>query len=90
VGKSEALTAADRRAGVRRRVEYAGTIQRSRGRQDLCVIWDVSEKGARIVVPSAKDVPDKFVLTVGRDRQQRQYCRVMWRTECQIGVSFLE
>ena len=90
MGKLEDVTPADRRTGVRRRVEYAGSIQRSRGRQDLCVVWDVSDQGARLVVPSAKQVPDKFILTVRRDGQQRHYCRVMWRTECQIGVSFME
>jgi hypothetical protein len=80
----------DRRNSVRRRVEYAGSIQRHRGRQDLCVIWDVSDKGARLVVPSAKDLPEKFILTIRPDGQKRYYCRVMWRTECQVGVSFME
>jgi hypothetical protein len=90
VGKLEDVTPADRPTGVRRRAEYAGSIQRSRGRQDLCVVWDVSDQGARLVVPSAEKVPDKFILTVRRDGQQRHYCRVMWRTECQIGESFME
>jgi PilZ domain len=80
----------DRRNNTRKRVEYAGSIQRTRGRQDLCVIWDVSDKGARLVVPSAKDVPDKFVLMITRKKQERYYCRVMWRTECQVGVAFQE
>ena len=83
-------SAIDRRTSVRRRVEYAGSIQRPRGRQALCVIWDVSDSGARLVVPSVKDVPDKFVLTIKRNNEERYYCRVMWRTECQVGVSFIE
>jgi hypothetical protein len=90
MGKLGDLPAGDRRADVRHRVEYAASIQRSRGRQALCVVWDVSVKGARLVVPSAKDVPDKFVLTIKRNRHERYYCRVMWRTECQVGVSFME
>ena len=84
------LSAIDRRTSMRRRVEYAASIQRPRGRQDLCVIWDVSDHGARLVVPSAKDVPNKFVLTIRRDKKERYYCRVMWRTECQVGVAFIE
>ena len=84
------VPALDRRDSARRRVEYAGSIQRARGRKDLCVIWDVSDKGARLVVPSAKDVPKTFVLTITRKKQERFYCRVIWRTECQVGVSFLE
>jgi hypothetical protein len=80
----------ERRNSVRRSAEYAGSIQRSRNRQLLCVIWDISDTGARLVAPSAKDVPDKFILVVARNGQERYYCRVMWRSECQIGVSFMQ
>jgi len=80
----------ERRSRVRRRAEYAGSIRRSRGRDQLCVIWDVSEKGARLVVPSTRAVPDKSVPVIERNRQERYYCCVMWRSECQIGVSFIE
>jgi hypothetical protein len=80
----------ERRNSVRRSAEYAGSIQRSRNRQLLCVIWDISDTGARLVAPSAKDVPEKFILVVARNGQERYYCRVMWRSECQIGVSFME
>jgi hypothetical protein len=90
MGELVDLPPINRRTGVRRRTEYAGSIQRSRGRQDLCVLWDFSDKGARLVVPSAKDVPEKFILMIRRNRQERYYCRVMWRTECQVGVSFME
>ena len=36
------LPGVDRRTDVRRRVEYAGSIGRSRDRTNLCVIWDLS------------------------------------------------
>jgi hypothetical protein len=81
---------AERRGSVRRSAEYAGSIQRPRNHQLLCVIWDISDTGARLVAPSAKDVPEKFILTVARNGQERYYCRVIWRSECQIGVAFLE
>jgi hypothetical protein len=90
MGELVDLPGLDRRTGVRRRVEYAGSIGRSRGRPDLCVIWDISEEGARLVMPSVRDLPDKFVLTIARNKGERYYCRVMWRTECQVGVSFIE
>ena len=83
------LSAIDRRTSMRRRVEYAASIQRPVA-VNLCVIWDVPDHGARLVVPSAKDVPNKFVLTIRRDMKERYYCRVMWRTECQVGVAFIE
>jgi hypothetical protein len=80
----------ERRTAPRRRVEYAGTIERPRGRRDLCVVWDLSKAGARIVVPSARDVPERFALVVTKAKSERHECRVMWRTECQVGVSFME
>ena len=83
------LPGVDRRTDVRRRVKYAGSIGRSRGRPDPCLIWDVSEKGARLVMPSVKDVPGKFVLTINRNSGERYHCRVMWRTEYQLGVLFM-
>jgi hypothetical protein len=90
MGELVELPGVDRRSDARRRVEYVGSIRRSRGRPDLCVVWDVSEKGARLVMPSVRDVPDKFVLTVQGNSAERYYCRVQWRTECQLGVSFME
>jgi hypothetical protein len=90
MGELVHLPGVDRRTEVRRRVEYVGSIRRSRGRPDLCVIWDFSENGARLVMPSVRDVSDKFILTMTRNDEERYYCRVLWRTECQLGVSFME
>jgi hypothetical protein len=38
MGELVDLPGVDRRTDVRRRVEYAGSIQRPRGRPDLCAI----------------------------------------------------
>jgi hypothetical protein len=66
-----------------------GSIGRSRGRPDLCAIWDFSEKGVRLVIPSLSDVPDTFVLPIKRNSEQRYHCRIVWRTERQLGVLFM-
>ena len=31
----------------------------------------------------------KVVLTINRNSGERYYCRVMWRTECKLGVLFM-
>ena len=77
MGELVHLPGFDRRTDVRRRVEYVGSIRRSRGRPDLCVVWDVSEKGARLVMPSVRDVPDTFLPTINRNNGERYCCRVM-------------
>ena len=50
---------------------------------------DVSESGASIAVPAAKEIPDRFVLALGfMDRVIRR-CQVMWRSDDRIGVKFI-
>jgi hypothetical protein len=48
-----------------------------------CIIHDVSLKGARLTVGPKADLPDEFTLVFTRN------CRVVRRTDGQIGVEFL-
>ena len=52
-----------------------------------CVVRDMNNSGARIKIPNAVDLPDKFVLAFEDDRFRRQ-CRVMWRTLNEVGIEF--
>ncbi len=54
-----------------------------------CVLWDVSEHGARIAVAHARLLPDRFTLDLSRDGQDRRFCRVVWRQPPQVGVQFV-
>ena len=53
-----------------------------------CMICDVSQQGARIAVVRQNDIPDEFRLMLGGGGAHR-HCRVVWRTEQQVGVAFL-
>ena len=55
------------------------------GAQDRqsCIIHDVSLKGARLTVGPKADLPDEFTLVFTRN------CRVVRRSDGQIGVEFL-
>jgi hypothetical protein len=53
-----------------------------------CMICDVSQQGARIAVVCQIDIPDEFRLMLGGGGAHRR-CRVVWRTEQQVGVAFL-
>lgn len=49
-----------------------------------CIIYDVSEDGARLTIGGRTEIPDSFTLVFSRN------CRVVRRTEDgQIGVEFL-
>jgi hypothetical protein len=55
----------------------------------VCVLWDVSEGGARLTVASKATIPDEFTLTLSRDAPSGTSCRVVWRLREQIGIQFI-
>lgn len=55
-----------------------------------CVLWDVSDGGARIAVARASAVPDAFELFLSKDGKSRRACRVAWRRGGHLGVQFVE
>jgi hypothetical protein len=52
-----------------------------------CVIRDMTSAGARLRLPSTVGVPAAFQLLIDRDRC-RHSCKVIWRSETEIGVAF--
>jgi hypothetical protein len=56
----------------------------------VCVIWDISEGGARIAVANPQVVSDQITLLLDRDATYGTRCRVVWRTDEQVGLEFLE
>lgn len=57
------------------------------GDKIACVIRDISATGAAIELTGHVRVPTEFTLIVPEDRL-RLPCRVVWRTEYRIGVTF--
>jgi hypothetical protein len=55
-----------------------------------CVIWDLSEDGARLGPARTKTLPDRFHLLMSKDGASRRLCRVAWRKDRHIGVQFLQ
>jgi hypothetical protein len=54
-----------------------------------CTLWDVSENGARIVIEEPADVPTEFLLILSADGTARRRCRIIWRSDNQIGALYL-
>ena len=55
-----------------------------------CVLWDMSEGGARIAAARASTLPDVFGLFLTKDGKLRRFCRVTWRRGGQLGVQFVD
>ncbi len=54
-----------------------------------CTLWDVSEAGTRLSLPSAAAVPREFTLVLTADGTLRRRCRVIWCSDDQIGARYL-
>jgi hypothetical protein len=55
-----------------------------------CVLWDISEGGARIAAAHGNALPDVFGLFLSKDGRSRRYCQVVWRRGTQLGVRFVD
>jgi hypothetical protein len=77
------------RQSPRQREERRVWIDNGSGAMRECTLWDISEAGARITVESPREVPFEFFLLLSKDGKTRRRCRVVWRSEDQIGARFL-
>jgi hypothetical protein len=55
-----------------------------------CVIWDISDGGARLAAPRPRELPPAFKLILTRDGDAERLCQVVWRSDKQVGVEFLQ
>jgi len=53
-----------------------------------CVIWDMSDKGAKLAAVRPLLLPERFTLVFSDTVHRR--CQVMWRGEKFVGVQFID
>jgi hypothetical protein len=70
----------------RRRVLKSATIEFDRSAHS-CSIRNLSDAGAALELPYAVPVPHEFKLVL-ESNQMTRLCRVIWRRENRLGVSF--
>ena len=74
----------DLRKSPRFEVHYLGQIDLGRATTPVnCIICDISATGAKLTV-GAHEVPDEFMLVF------RRRCRVIRRSDGQVGVKFVQ
>jgi hypothetical protein len=54
-----------------------------------CTVWDLSEKGARLVIPAPADVPLKFQSRIPHEGAVARV-RLVWTAGSQYGVKFTD
>ena len=76
----------EHRIAARHRVLKAGTIEFS-GDAISCTVRNISATGAAVEINSPLWFPDRFTLGITSDGVRRP-CRIVWRKEKRIGVTF--
>lgn len=76
----------ENRATARRKILKTAAIEFS-GTSLPCVARNVSETGAALEVKSPLWFPDQFTLVIESEALRRG-CRIVWRRERRIGVTF--
>ncbi len=78
-----------RRKFVRHRTLKGGRVCFNNGSTFMdCLIRDISERGAKLCLPSVAGIPSEFVLAFDDGRPSRQ-CFAKWRRPNALGVEFL-
>ena len=79
---------AELRRKPRRQFQYNAAVLTEDKKPRLCSIADISESGARIVLESDGELPERFILLLSRSGGARRYCRLVWRDGKTVGVEF--
>lgn len=77
----------ERRSAPRQRLDENGLIAVDEHTSIPCLIYDLSERGVRLVSLDAGAVPETFLLAAGRLAEVR-VCEIVWRTQEEIGARF--
>jgi hypothetical protein len=78
----------EKRTKQRRTISRIAHIATGLGQPLQCQMNDISEAGARIAVLYPKAAAQEFLLVLNTDLLR--WCRVVWRSEHEIGVSFID
>ena len=53
-----------------------------------CMLVDVCETGARLIINDPDDVPDEFTIVISHSHTAARRCRLIWRGRVDVGVAF--
>jgi hypothetical protein len=80
---------AEQRKRPRQPFHYAAKIMTDGAQSPrACTISDVSHIGARLVLDTDVELPDRFLLLLTANGGARRRCRVVWRAGVTVGVEF--
>jgi hypothetical protein len=83
-------TASEQRRSQREHVRFPAWIDARDGTPlHDCTVLDVCEDGARIEGVFPAELPEQFDLVLNKEGTRRRHCRMVWRSDRQIGLSYI-
>jgi hypothetical protein len=81
----------EKRKDHRQSLKYPAKIDLGDGNPPIpCLLMDVSESGAKIVIEADSDIPERFTLLLAGAGGRRRRCRVVWQEGKQFGAVFIK
>ena len=81
---------AKRRLARRTYLDRTAWVSLNRERAPVeCMVADISEIGAKIVVKLNMEIPQEFDLLLTPDGLVRRRCGVVWQSSDEIGLTFI-
>ena len=79
----------EKRRSKRKALKYPARIDAGDGTAFReCMLCDVSESGARVLLKVRENVPERFTLLLGTEGAAPRLCEVVWRDGAELGLRF--
>src|SRR5262245_40085157 len=76
----DCIMSGEKRTFRRKSLKYPARLDTGDGKPSReCMLADVSESGARIIVKEPNEIPDRVTLLIGSQGVAPRNCRVVWR-----------
>jgi hypothetical protein len=80
----------EKRKSPRKAFERPGLIRLFWQASEPCIVRDISRTGARLACSTTDKIPDEFRLQLSPDGVVARQCRVVWKSDTEIGVKFVQ
>src|SRR5262245_20058238 len=81
----------EKRKDHRQSLKYPAALDLGDGNPPIpCLLMDVSESGAKVVVEGRDELPANFTLLLAGENGKQRRCKLVWREENFFGVLFIK
>jgi hypothetical protein len=77
----------EQRKSVRVKIQCRAALKTGAAAPQVeCMVSDISQTGAKILIDSTVQLPPEFTLLLSHNVKRQ--CQIIWRTDQQVGVRF--